>query len=63
MGARLRSSLLAGFIAGFIWLFITSFTDIDRTASALIGLGFVVVVAVVTAVIAGMIGRSHTRQV
>lgn len=62
MGDRLRSALLAGFIAGFIWLFITSFTDINRNTAALLGLGFVVVVALVTAVVSGMVDKSHTGR-
>lgn len=62
MGEQLRSSLLAGFISGFIWLFITSFTTMDRNTTALIGLGFVVVVAVLTAVIGNVISKGHSRQ-
>lgn len=62
MGAQLRSNLLAGFIAGFIWMFITAFTDMDRNTTALIGLGFVVVTAVVTGVISTMIGKSHSTR-
>lgn len=62
MGDRLRSSLLAGFIAGFIWLFITSFTTMDRNTAALVGLGFVIVGAVGTAVISGIIDKAHSRR-
>lgn len=62
MGDQLRSNLLAGFVAGFIWMFITAFTGMDRTTTALVGLGFVVVVALITAVVSRTIGSSHTRR-
>lgn len=60
MGDQVRSMLLAGFVSGFIWMFITAFTDMNRHTSALIGLAFVVVVALVTAVVSRTIGRSRS---
>ena len=62
MGDQLRSALLAGFIAGFVWIFITSFTTINRNTAALIGLVFVVVGAAGTALISSVISRSRSRR-
>ena len=62
MGDQLRSALLAGFIADFVWLFITSFTTIDRNTAALIGLVFLVLGAVGTALISNVISRSRSRR-
>lgn len=62
MGEHLRSALLGGFAAGFIFMFISNLTGMGPTTAALVGLAFVLVGALVTGVIAGMIHKSHTGR-
>lgn len=58
-GQTMRSGLLAGFAAGFIYLFISVETGGGKGA-ALVALGFVLVVAVVTIIISTVIIRSRS---
>lgn len=61
MGAQLRSALLAGFAAGFIWMFISNMVGgQDAKTIAWVGLIFVVAVAVITAAIAAVVARGKT---
>lgn len=63
MDGRFRSALLAGFIAGFAFMFIANLAGMAPKTSALVGLAFLVVTALVTAVIAGAIsGRRADRR-
>lgn len=58
MGEQLRSGLLAGFTAGFIWMFLSNLIGgQDPKTVAWIGLIFVVSAAIITMVIAAIISR------
>lgn len=60
MGAQLRSALLGGFAAGFIWMFISNMVGgQDPKTTAWIGLVLAMGVALVTAVIAAIVARSY----
>ncbi|WP_207345048.1 hypothetical protein [Arthrobacter sp. E3] len=60
--ASIISALLAGFIAGFIWMAITVLVG-TFTAAAIVGWGifFLGGTAIVTFFISGIISRSHSR--
>ena len=60
-GARFRSALLAGLIAGFIWMVITVLLD-GFSGAAIVGggFGFLIGAAVVTALVSGVIGGRHS---
>jgi hypothetical protein len=52
------SASLGGFIAGFVWMFITALTDGSKSAIAGGGLGFLVAGFVVSGIVATLVRRS-----
>lgn len=63
MGAQLRSALLAGFIAGFFWIFLANLFGMDPKPSAWIGLAVLAVTALLTALISATIARRKVERV
>lgn len=61
MKSIVLSSLLAGFIAGFIWMAITALTGGSKAAIVGGGFGFLVGTAVVAGIITAIISRSKQR--
>ncbi len=59
MRENLRSSLIAGLLAGFIWMIITTALDFDKTPVILGGLAFLVGTALITAAISTVVVRSR----
>lgn len=60
MGPQIRSALLAGFIASTVWMFITVAVDGSKSAVLIGGVVFLVGVALITAVVAMLIGRRRS---
>ena len=55
-----KSALIAGLSAGFIWVVITTLVDKSDNTVVLGGFGFLIVTAVVTFLISTMVVRSKT---
>lgn len=62
MGAKVRSALLAGFIASTVWMFITVAVDGSKSSILVGGLLFLVGTALVTAAISALISRNRVAR-
>ena len=58
MKSVVLSASLGGFIAGFVWMFITALTDGSKSAVVGGGLGFLVAGFVVSGIVATLVRRS-----
>lgn len=60
MGPLVRSSLLAGFIASAIWMFISVAVDMAKEAILVGGLVFLIGTAAVTAAVSTVVSKGRT---
>lgn len=56
----LKSALLAGLIAGFVWMMISTLVDMSKNAVVIGGLAFLVGTALITFLISTVIVRSKS---
>ena len=61
MGSTFKSASFAGLISAVIWLIITTAVDLGKTPVIVGGILFLIATTLITALISGIIQRSHTR--